>query len=133
MKDNSTLFDIVQNALDLTLTNTGQMYVLFDDYGKLAVKEHFPYWRMKFLVEPSSGEEYSYTSSIDSGTYNKVKLSYENSEAGVREIYIAQDSSHMNKWGVLQYYDTVQEGENGAAKADALLSLYNQPTRNLTF
>lgn len=88
---------------------------------------------LNFLVEPSSGEEYSYTSSIDSGTYNKVKLSYENSEAGVREIYIAQDSSHMNKWGVLQYYDTVQEGENGAAKADALLSLYNQPTRNLTF
>lgn len=102
VEDNSTLFDIVQNALN-------------------------------FLVEPSSGEEYSYTSSIDSGTYNKVKLSCENGEAGVREIYIAQDSSRMNKWGVLQYYDTVQEGENGAAKADALLSLYNQPTRNLTF
>lgn len=132
VEDNSTLFDIVQNALDLTLTNTGQMYVLFDDYGKLALK-NISHMALNFLVEPSSGEEYSYTSSIDSGTYNKVKLSYENSEAGVREIYIAQDPSHMNKWGVLQYYDTVQEGENGAAKADALLSLYNQPTRNLTF
>ena len=29
------------------------------------------------------------------------------------------------------YFDTLQEGENGQAKADALLSLYNKKTRNL--
>ncbi|MDO4268687.1 MAG: hydrolase [Eubacteriales bacterium] len=132
VEENSTLFDIVQNALDLTLTNTGQLYVLYDDYGKLALK-NIANMALNFLVEPSSGEDYSYTSSIDSDTYNKIKLSYENSEAGTRDIYITQDSSHMNKWGVLQYYDTLQEGENGAAKAEALLSLYNQPTRSLTF
>ncbi|WP_330587479.1 XkdQ/YqbQ family protein [Acutalibacter sp. 1XD8-36] len=46
-------------------------------------------------------------------------------------MYIAKDSSHINKWGLLQYYDTLKEGENGAAKADALLSLYNCKTRKL--
>jgi hypothetical protein len=38
----------------------------------------------------------------------------------------------MNNWGVLQHFDTLQEGENGQAKADALLSLYNKKTRNLS-
>ena len=32
---------------------------------------------------------------------------------------------------ILQYFDTLQKGENGQAKADALLKLYNKKTRNL--
>ena len=46
-------------------------------------------------------------------------------------LYITQDSSNINKWGILQYFDTLQKGENGQAKADALLKLYNKKTRNL--
>lgn len=132
VEDNATLFDIVQSALDLTLTNTGQMYVLFDDYGKLALK-NIASMALDFLVMEDSGEDYSYTSSIDSDTCNKVKLCYENSDTGAREIYTVMDNNTINKWGVLQHYDTIQEGENGYMKANALLSLYNRPTRNLTF
>ena len=50
---------------------------------------------------------------------------------GKRDVYITQDSSNINKWGILQYFDTLQKGENGQAKADALLKLYNKKTRNL--
>ena len=50
---------------------------------------------------------------------------------GKREVYIAQDGSNINQWGVLQYFDTLSKGENGQAKADALLSLYNKKTRSL--
>lgn len=132
VEDNTTLFDIVQNALDLTLTNTGQMYVLFDDYGKISLK-NIASMALNFLVEEGSGEDYSYTSSIDSNTYNKVKLVRENGDKGIRDIHVVQHDENVHKWGVLQYYDTIQEGENGAAKANALLSLYNKPTRNLTF
>lgn len=132
VEDNSTLFDIVQNALDLTLQNTLQMYVLYDDYGKLCLK-NIAHMALNFLITEDSGQDYSYTSSIDSDTYNKIKLVHENGETGAREVYIAQHGANMNKWGVLQYYDTLQDGENGAAKAEALLALYNKPTRNLSF
>lgn len=132
VEDNTTLFDIVQNALDLTLTNTGQMYVLFDDYGKISLR-NIASMALNFLIVDSSGEDYSYTSSIDSDTYNKVKLVQENGQTGMRDVYIAQHGANMNKWGILQYYDTIEEGENGAAKANALLSLYNKPARNLSF
>ncbi len=64
-------------------------------------------------------------------TYNKVKLVYDNKETGKRDVYIEQHGENMNRWGILQFYDTLQEGENGKAKAQALLQLYNQKTRRL--
>lgn len=38
VEDDQTLFDIIQNALDETLKATGQIYVLYDDAGKLTLK-----------------------------------------------------------------------------------------------
>lgn len=131
VEDNVALFDMVQNTLDLTLQNKKEMFVLYDDFGKLTLKSIQSMY-VNLLIDEETGENYSYTSSIDSDTYNKIKLVYDNEESGKRDVYIAQDSSNMNNWGVLQYFDTLQKGENGKAKADALLSLYNKKTRNLT-
>ncbi len=135
VEENSSLFDMIQNALDLTLTNTGDMYVLYDDFGKLTLK-HLSSMAVGnpgayLMVDEETCENFSYVSSIDDNTYNKIKLTYDNENTGYREVYIAQDSSNINKWGILQYFDTLQKGENGQAKADALLQLYNKKTRNL--
>jgi hypothetical protein len=131
IEDNQALFDIIQNALDLTLTSKKEMYVLYDDFGKLTLK-NIGNMKVGILIDEDTGENFDYTSSIDGETYNKIKLVYENEETGKREIYIAQDGSHINQWGVLQYFETIDEKTNGKAKADALLSLYNQKTRNLS-
>jgi hypothetical protein len=135
VEENSSLFDMIQNALDLTLTNTGNMFVLFDSFGKLTLKS---LGKMRvgdgdnyLMIDEETGENFDYKSSIDSQTYNKVKLTYDNEKTGTREVYIAQSGENMNKWGILQYFDTLQKGENGQAKADALLKLYNKKTRNL--
>lgn len=135
VEENSSLFDMVQNALDLTLTNTGDMYVLYDDFGKLTLR-HLSSMAVGrpgayLMVDEETGENFSYTSSIDDSTYNKIKLTYDNEETGFREVYMTQDSVNINKWGILQYFDTLSKGENGQAKADTLLKLYNKKTRNL--
>ncbi|HUM42434.1 MAG TPA: hypothetical protein PKI14_05770 [Fervidobacterium sp.] len=130
VEDNTTLMDMIQNALDLELMNKKTMCVLYDDFGKLTLKS-LENMKVGVVIDEETGENFDYTSSIDSQTYNKIKLVYENEKTGKREVYIAQDSNNMNNWGILQYYDTLQEGENGKAKADALLSLYNVKTRNL--
>ncbi len=83
------------------------------------------------MVDEETGQNFEYTSSIDDNTYNKIKLTYDNEDTGFREVYIAQDSGNINKWGILQYFDTLKKGENGIAKVDALLKLYNKKTRNL--
>lgn len=135
VEDNTSLFDMIENALDLTLQNTKEMFVMFDDFGKISLKnissmrvgEESAY----LLIDEETGENFEYSSSIDSDVYNKIKLSYDNEDTGKRDIYIAQDGTHMNEWGVLQYFDTLSKGENGQEKADALLKLYNKKSRNL--
>ena len=129
-EDNSTLFDIILTALELTLTNKKTMYVLYDDFGKLTLKS-LGNMKTTLLIDEETGENFDYTSSIDDSTYNQIKIQYDNEETGKKETFIAKDSSHINEWGLLQYYDTVKNVENAQAKADALLDLYNAKTRNL--
>lgn len=135
VEENTSLFEMFENALDLTLTNTGEMFVLYDDFGKLTLKSLSSMYvgvpGAYLMIDEETGENFDYTSSIDDSTYNKIKLTYDNEDSGYREVYVAQDSSNINKWGILQYFDTLQKGENGQAKADALLKLYNKKTRNL--
>ena len=131
VEDGQTLFDIMQNALDLTLLNTGQMYVMFDDFGALALR-NISGMAYNLLISENTAEDYKYTVSIDGETYNQIKLVFDNEETGKRDVYMTKHTGNINKWGILQYYDTLQNGENGAAKAEALLSLYNKETRNLS-
>lgn len=135
VEENSSLFDMIENTLDLTLQNTKEMFVLYDDFGKLTLKNISSMYVGEpgayLMIDEESGENFDYSSSIDSDTYNKIKLTYDNEDTGKREVYIAQDGKHINEWGVLQYFDTLSKGENGQAKANALLQLYNKKTRSL--
>ena len=130
-EDNATLFDIVQNALDETLQAKKKLYVLYDDVGKLMLK-NIENMKLNLLLDADTIGNYSYSSSIDSQTYNQIKISFENTETGKREIFVAKDSANINAWGLLQYTDTVELSASGAAKAEALLQLYNAKTRSLS-
>lgn len=131
VEDGSTLFDIIQNALDATLENRACMYVLYDDFGKITLKS-LDNMRLNLLIDEETGENFDYTSSIDENTYNQVKLYYDNEATGQRDVYIAKDSTNIANWGLLQYYESIEEGEDGKTKADALLKLYNAKTRKLS-
>ena len=134
VEENTSLFDMIQNALDMTLENQKYMYVMYDDFGKIALKG-LDNMRLNLLIDEETGENFDYTSSIDSNTYNKVKLTYDNEKTGTREVYVAQDSENMNAWGVLQYFDTLQEGENGMtglkSRREATESTLNFPFQNV--
>lgn len=131
VEDGSTLFDIIQNALDATLENRSYMHVMYDDFGKITLKS-LNNMRLNLLIDEETGENFDYTSSIDENTYNQVKLYYDNESTGQRDVYIAKDSKNIANWGMLQYYESIEEGEDGKSKADALLKLYNAKTRKLS-
>lgn len=130
-EENVTLFDIIQNALDLTLLNKKKLYVLYDDFGQLMLKD-VESMKLDLLIDGDTAENYNYISSIDSSTYNRIRLYYDNKDTGMRELYITLDSSTQLQWGILQYCESIEEKCNGKAKADALLQLYNRKTRNLS-
>ena len=131
VEDGETLFDIILNALDLTLENKKKLYVLYDDFGKLTLKD-IESMRVNLLIDEVSGENYNFSSSIDGSTYNQIKVIYEDETNGKREIYITKDSSNINRWGLLQYFETIDEKVNGQAMVDALIELYNKKENNLT-
>ncbi len=123
---NVTLLDMIETALDLELSHKGQMFVLYDDCGRLTLK-NIAQMRLDILINAAAAENFDYTSSIDEQTYNQIKLASEDNH----KKYEAADGEHIKLWGKLQYFDTLKEGENGQAKAEALLKLYNSKTRKL--
>lgn len=129
-EEEETLYDIIQNAMDLTLMNTGTLFVLYDDFGKLTLK-NIESMKTNILIDEETGENYTYTSSIDELTYNQIRLYYDNEETGTREVYIAKDSENINRWGVLQYTEQLNDPTSGQVKADALLEYYDKVTRGL--
>ena len=131
IENNTSLFDIVGNALDLTLENRKVMYVLYDDFGLLRLIS-INGLMTNVLIDASGAEDFSYVSTIDKETYNKIKLVYDNSDTGQREIYTAASTTTALSWGILQYYDTLQKNENGREKAKKLLELYNTKSKSLS-
>ncbi|MGL4790752.1 MAG: XkdQ/YqbQ family protein [Anaerotignaceae bacterium] len=47
-------------------------------------------------------------------------------------VYIAKDSESIQNWGLLQYFEKINNGTNGKAKADAMLAMYNSKRRALS-
>lgn len=131
IEDKQTLIDMIKNALDLTTTNTNKMYVLYDTFGKITLTD-IEAMRLDLILDHDTASEFKVDSSIDSNTYNRIKLTRNNKDTGLIDVYEAKDSRNINRWGTLQYTEALQDGENGQAKADALLKLYNQRDRVFT-
>lgn len=131
VEDNKTLFDIIQYALDETLKNTKQLYVLYDEFGHLSLK-NIGHLKLDLLIDGDTACNFQYDTDIDSETYNCIKLYYDDNEAGSRNTYVTKDSDHINQWGLLQYTEKLNDEANGKVKADALLELYNTKTRKLS-
>ena len=132
--EEGTLFDMLGNASDLTIINTGKVYVLYDDFGKLCLK---PYESLllPLYIDEDTAQGYSYTSSIDSDVYNRIKLAWDNDETGVREVHVMNNTASQSKWGTLQYYEKLDNALNTAdlqTKAKALMKYYNVIHRELT-
>lgn len=134
IEENSTLLDMIENALSLTYQNSGKRFVLFDDFGKISLKNiNSMYGDNKcLLLDGQSAEELIYSSSVDKRAYNTIKLFYNDRRSGKKDIYTAQSKENVQKWGILQYTGSLIAGENGQVKADELLKLYNRKNFKVT-
>lgn len=134
VEDGSKLLDIIDKALTLTLIHTNQNFILFDDFGLLTLR-NAEKMLIEFIIGDSSlMHNYSMKSSIDNDTYNRVKLYRDNKASGKRELYIAQDSDNIAKWGTLQMYQSVDENMNQAQisqRLDMLMKLKNREAKSL--
>ena len=130
--EEDTLFDILGNASDLTVLNTGNLFVLYDDFGKLTLK-NINEMKLPIMIDENVAAGYSYSTSIDKDVYNRIKTTWDNEETGVREAYVLNSEESQKKWGVLQYYENSKEASPQLLqeKAKVLLRYYNKKQRSL--
>ena len=129
-EDNQSIFDIVQNALDLTLSSTGTMYILYADNSGICLRDAVSL-RTNFIVNSVVAEDFEYTSSIDDDVYNEINLYYDNDKTNKREWYVAKGNTNQNKWGVLRYTEQIQNPANVQHKVKKMLEIYNRKSREL--
>lgn len=135
IEEDQACIDIINGAIQQTLLNTGKIYVLFDNGNGVSLKEPAQMKSTVVIGDKSLVTDYSYKTDIDQQTYNSVKLARPNEETGKADVFIAQDSSTIRRWGLLQLYQTVDGDANDAqVKAQALTTLkyYNRRLRTLT-
>lgn len=129
IEENISAMDIILTALEETLLNIGEMFVLYDDFGKLTLNNAEKMVSTTLIFEDSA-ENFDYTSSIDDETYNSVVLYYKNEDNSMK-IYNAYSPSKISEWGTLRYFEEVKNPSAGKNKANNLLSMYCHKTREL--
>lgn len=138
-EDNVTLADMIQTALDITMMHTKKLFVLFDDFGKLTLKEPSALW-VPILINNRTAQNFAYESGIDNDTYNLVKLVTEDKESGEHKAFYAPmtpdefaKSDAKKQWGVLQMYEKLDRNAQSPQElAKQLLAQYNVVRRKLS-
>ena len=59
-------------------------------------------------------------------------MEYKNTANKSNDIFLVKSSENINKWGVLQLNETVENKESGPGKAEALLKYYNKVSKTLS-
>ena len=90
--------------------------------------------QVPILIDNETAEDFDYESTIDQATYNRVKLYYEDIDSGERQVWQAQNSADIKRWGVLQLCESVdpKKPTNLAEMAEKKLKYYDRVHRTLT-
>ncbi|MBE5981535.1 MAG: hydrolase [Paenibacillaceae bacterium] len=129
-RPDKTLIDIILDSLDLTLIHTGKIYVLYDDAGSLTLND-VESMKLDIMIDGSTAQDYDFKISVDSDTYNQIKVYYDDNKTKKREVYMTKDTETINKWGIFQKNESIEKDANGQEIAERYLGLYNRPTRSL--
>lgn len=118
-KTDCTMWDVIQEAIDLTTMATRVLYTLYDDYGSLCLKSQSEMYT-DYLLDQDVAEDFDYTTSIDQNTYNQIVVKVNDGEP-----VIVEDTTSIGHYGLLQHVTDSQNAENARAKAKALLEIHN--------
>lgn len=133
--DNKGLLDIVVECLNSTLVATQHLFFLKDNFGEIELKDIQSTITDLAIAPESILYGFNYERDIDNDTYNQIKLVRDNKETGSRELFISRDSDNIGKWGLLQYYEKLDDATNEAQikeQADSLLLLKNRVEQKLS-
>ena len=127
-EENTAALDIAMCVLEETLLNTGNMFVLYDNFGNLEIKDCANMVSTTLIMEDTA-ENFDYSSSIDDETYNNIVLYYKGEDDETIKLYTATNNAKISQWGTLKYFEETKNATTAQNKANALLKLYCRKTR----
>lgn len=135
IQENESCLDKIFKALSETIYRTGKIFVFYDNAGELTLTEARDMYSNVLIGDGSLATDFTYRRDIANETYNRIKLVRPNEETGRADTYIVEDTDTQAKWGLLQYYDQVDENMNEAQidqMCQAYLQYYNRVVQELS-
>ena len=128
-----SLFDMLQDASDETTLNTGKLYVLYDDFGKITLK-NIEDMKTSIYIDDEVAESYDYKTSIDSGVYTRVKIAQDDGTSGTRQVKIYNLTNEQKKYGMLTFYEKLDAKTSTTIneRVNTVLNYFSKINRTLT-
>ena len=110
--EDESMLDIIDYHLQQTKILTGREFIFYDNFGKLSLRNVEDLLCKYVIGVESLAGSYSYKTDIDGETYNVIKLVRPNKATGGSDVYLARDNDTIKRWGLLQYYEVMDENLN---------------------
>jgi hypothetical protein len=149
--DGQSHFQMIKWACDEHLKRSKNMLIIRDVWGKVKILDVSKLMHRVVVGDGSLLTDWEYSSSIDEETFTVVKLvrdrqvkekkSKGSSSKGkkdpkiTRSTLVVKEDKDIKRWGVLQYFEKVDDKMKNASMkkmAKRLLSLYSRPTKTLS-
>lgn len=131
LEQNQEYLSMIKAADDITLSQTGNLFTLFDDCGKVCYKSPKSMF-VDYPITYDKGVDFEYITSIDEGTYNRIVVYIVDDNGNQLRKVVKQDLENIKKWGVLEYTVVTNNDEDIDTKSSQLLELLNRKFRSLT-
>ncbi len=125
---NRKILDSINTALTITTNMTNNKYVIYDDFGKLTLK-NINDMKTNYLLDEDCFRSFDFETSIND-TFNQVKV-IDDINYKTREIVIEKDDALIAKYGILQQLYYIQEELN--PKEYAKMRLKECKEKSVTF
>lgn len=133
--DSQSHLDMLYDAIQENLGLNGYWYTLFDNFGQLDLVDTLDLRLPLVIGDESLCTDFTYEKAIDDdGVANFIKLAKDDKDAGVRKIYIVQDSANIGKWGKIMHFEKITTDRNDAQMqqlAQMMLVLKNKEAQTL--
>lgn len=131
IEENQEYLNMIKVAHDITLSQTGRIFNMFDDKGKICLKASDTMIVDDSPISVHNASDFEYETSIDRGTYNRIVVYLVDDNGNQLAKEVAQDEESIRRWGVLEYTIRTNNAENAGTKAKQILEVVNRKYRSL--
>lgn len=138
--DNKTLLDMMVEAIETTAWKSGKEnnFCLYYDPDTGLTLRSYGGLLTDFYIDESRYSDYSFESSIEKNSYNKVKVFWDEPQAGeakkkIQRFEVAEDKNNQKEWGgILQLTIKSASREEAMNVKDSILKLHNLPSKSFS-